>query len=348
MSERKCKGCGIPLQSEDPKAYGYIRKDDQAYCQRCYRLIHYGERKDLGKRYVKNKDVLDIYEKYSSDVIVLVIDVYEVLFSDISDLLDRFDGHRVIFVLSKCDLLPEGFSQDILQERVTAVLKKYAVHIEIVDLLLTSSKDPGFPSFFKSVLDDHKLKKAVFAGRANAGKSSLINRLLGNDDLTVSRYPGTTLSDVVIKDREYTYIDTPGLYDPENILSYIPMEKAELLTLSRSPRPRNFQIYEPQSYFMEGLLRIDVFPKKTSTLIIHMSPLLEVHRTKAENADRYFDRNKKDLSLKFDTYSETKKRYKGTSIFYIKGLGLFRIVGEGEVRLHTYDKMKVIQSEVFI
>ncbi|UNT93400.1 hypothetical protein [Allobaculum sp. Allo2] len=42
MSEY-CKGCGVKLQNEDPKALGYTPSLDADYCQRCYRLRHYGD-----------------------------------------------------------------------------------------------------------------------------------------------------------------------------------------------------------------------------------------------------------------------------------------------------------------
>ena len=44
-SMKKCKGCGAPIQNKDPKMAGYSVNLEQDYCQRCFRLTHYG---DLG------------------------------------------------------------------------------------------------------------------------------------------------------------------------------------------------------------------------------------------------------------------------------------------------------------
>ena len=44
-SMKKCKGCGAPIQNKDPKMTGYSINLEQDYCQRCFRLTHYG---DLG------------------------------------------------------------------------------------------------------------------------------------------------------------------------------------------------------------------------------------------------------------------------------------------------------------
>ena len=38
-----CKGCGVLLQNEDENALGYVPTLDASYCQRCYRIRHYGD-----------------------------------------------------------------------------------------------------------------------------------------------------------------------------------------------------------------------------------------------------------------------------------------------------------------
>ncbi len=62
--------------------------------------------------------------------------------------------------------------------------------------------------------EGHRIRVAVL-GRPNAGKSSLINRILGFDRLLVSEMPGTTRDAVDIafswRGREYLLIDTAGI-----------------------------------------------------------------------------------------------------------------------------------------
>jgi GTP-binding protein len=62
--------------------------------------------------------------------------------------------------------------------------------------------------------EDRELKIAV-VGRPNVGKSTLINRLLGEDRLVVFDEPGTTRDSVAVpferNDRKYVLIDTAGI-----------------------------------------------------------------------------------------------------------------------------------------
>jgi GTP-binding protein len=62
--------------------------------------------------------------------------------------------------------------------------------------------------------DDHELRIAV-VGRPNVGKSTLINRLIGEDRLVVFDQPGTTRDSVSVpferNDRKYELIDTAGI-----------------------------------------------------------------------------------------------------------------------------------------
>jgi len=62
--------------------------------------------------------------------------------------------------------------------------------------------------------EDHELRIAV-VGRPNVGKSTLVNRMLGEDRLVVYDQPGTTRDSVAVpferNDRKYVLIDTAGI-----------------------------------------------------------------------------------------------------------------------------------------
>ncbi len=72
--------------------------------------------------------------------------------------------------------------------------------------------------------EDDSLKVAV-VGKPNAGKSTLINRLIGENRLIVSDVPGTTrdaIDTVVVHDgKDYTFIDTAGIRRKKKIYENI-------------------------------------------------------------------------------------------------------------------------------
>ena len=59
-SMKKCKGCGAPIQNKDPKMAGYSVNLEQDYCQRCFRLTHYGDLGLLKLKEVHNDEVYEI------------------------------------------------------------------------------------------------------------------------------------------------------------------------------------------------------------------------------------------------------------------------------------------------
>ena len=65
-------------------------------------------------------------------------------------------------------------------------------------------------------LEDNSMSvKVAVIGKPNVGKSSIINRIFGEERVIVSDIPGTTRdaidTEIEIKDRRYTFIDTAGI-----------------------------------------------------------------------------------------------------------------------------------------
>jgi GTP-binding protein len=85
----------------------------------------------------------------------------------------------------------------------------------LMDMILADfddeARDEPVPSYDD---DEHALRIAVI-GRPNVGKSTLINRIIGEDRLVVYDQPGTTRDSVAVpfvrNDRKYELIDTAGI-----------------------------------------------------------------------------------------------------------------------------------------
>lgn len=149
----------------------------------------------------------------TADVILFFTDAREGITSsdyDVADYLRR-SGKPVVLVVNKVD----DYSPDKIFEFYSLGLgEPYAVSSEhskgIGDVL-----DQAVALFPEDIAEeDHSLKIAV-VGKPNAGKSSLVNRLLGENRSIVTPIAGTTRDAVDTRfrrgEKEYTIIDTAGI-----------------------------------------------------------------------------------------------------------------------------------------
>ena len=53
MNNKKCQGCGSVLQTDYPSEEGFVKSsvyEKSDYCERCFKIIHYGEYSVLDKK----------------------------------------------------------------------------------------------------------------------------------------------------------------------------------------------------------------------------------------------------------------------------------------------------------
>lgn len=342
---KKCKGCGILLQDKDIKLPGYTVNLEQDYCQRCFRLTHYGDVDKLEEETIDNTKIIDIYNEYSKELFVLIIDSFDALILDNDDLLDIFKDKKLLIVINKIDLLPRSVKDDKLEDLFKNVLNKCDTS-NVIGCLLTYKNDQTFNDLFFETLDELKVNKCVFVGRVNAGKTTIINILLNSSDLTVSTYPGTTVNENIIEYDNYTFIDTPGLIDENSFINKLDKKLLKYLVPNKCVKPQIYQLYEPQSYLIEGLIRIDIIPKKESSISFFIKNELEPHRTKMENADNYIKNHSDEFKLKLLDFKENSFNNVKDESFYFKGLGYIRIKGSSDVKIFIDNDIQMYRCGV--
>lgn len=153
----------------------------------------------------------------TADVIIFLVDVRQGLVdadAKVADMLRR-SGKPVVLVVNKVDSF-EKFMPDVYEFYNLGIGDPLPISaaskLGIGDMLDEVIK--LFPQGKNTDEEDERPRIAV-VGKPNVGKSSLINRLLGENRVIVSDIAGTTRDaiDTAVKydGREYVFIDTAGL-----------------------------------------------------------------------------------------------------------------------------------------
>ena len=122
----------------------------------------------------------------------------------------------VYYIVNKVDgeeleprLIPAFYELGVKKLWPISAEHGYGVHTLLDDLAAT------LPERDESALQPADSIRIAFFGRPNVGKSSLINRLLGEERMVVSDIPGTTRDSIdtllTVKNKNYLLIDTAGI-----------------------------------------------------------------------------------------------------------------------------------------
>ena len=153
----------------------------------------------------------------TADVILFMVDVKQGLVdadSKVADMLRR--SHKpVILVVNKVDSF-EKYMADVYEFYNLGIGEPYPISAanrmgigELLDEVVSHFEDFEFSE------EEEDTTRVAIVGKPNVGKSSLINKLLGENRLIVSDIAGTTRdavdTPVTHNGQEYVFIDTAGL-----------------------------------------------------------------------------------------------------------------------------------------
>lgn len=152
----------------------------------------------------------------TADAILFVVDGVEGLTStdrEIGEIL-RKSGRNVLLVANKIDTrkTPDEIYEFYELGLGTPLIVSAEQSLGLGDLLDEVVK--FFPENKDMEVDEESIRVA-FIGRPNAGKSSLINHILGEERVIVTDIPGTTRDSIdsyfQVGDNKYIFVDTAGL-----------------------------------------------------------------------------------------------------------------------------------------
>ena len=97
---------------------------------------------------------------------------------------------------------------------------------------------------------------------------------------------------------------------------------------------------------IEGLLRIDILNEVKGNISFYINDALNIHRTKLDNSDNYYDKNKKYIKYKVDLNNKLELDLKEDKMLFIKGLGIIKLSKDAKYLIHHYNKVNLYLSEV--
>lgn len=346
MSKR-CKGCGVILQQDHKEAIGYTPKADADYCQRCFRIRHYDDVTISMQQGIDSHAVLAQIAQW--DVMVLwVVDLFDFEADMVHGIQRHLSGKPLVMVATKRDLLPETLSNEKLARFIFERCNDLGIPIsglvicgDLVKHAYAADND-SLREVKKAIAHYRGNRDVAVMGMANAGKSTLLNALCERDELTISRYPGTTLAAVKIDMGDYTLYDTPGLTREDSCLTQAEDAVLKQIIPTKCLKARNYQLVEDQSLAVGGLARLDLIGGTKVSCVGYFASALKLHRGKLSNADALWENHRGGLLSPTLTKNAAPMRvytHLGTGKkldVVIHGLGWFCISGDVKIiRIHV-------------
>lgn len=325
--EKRCSGCGVLLQDENILQEGYTTNLENSICQRCFKMKNYGEYQVITK---SNDEYLEILKEVgkTKDLVLYVTDLLN-LEEDILKIREYIQN-KMILVLNKKDILPKSVKED----KLIKYFEENHVYFEEI-IVISVEKNLNIDYLLKRIKYFQTTKNVYVVGHTNAGKSTLINKLIKNysnqdaPELTMSPLPSTTLHTVTIQINEYlTLIDTPGLVDMRSFINYVDPTMLKKINPKKEIKPKTYQLRKNQSLLIEDIVRLDYIEGERNSFTLFVSNDLKVKRI---NSSRDYLRNlqKTTYDVKYD------------NDLVIQGLGFIKIVNKGKVDLYLDKNIKV-------
>lgn len=350
----KCSGCGIRLQTAGPEQPGYVPAKafgtGSVICQRCFRIKNYNESSSVT---VDQNEFLALLARIGDEdaLVIHIVDLFDFEGSLIGG-LQRFVGSNpVLLAVNKIDLLPKVTNWNKIRNWVQKQAKEQG--LRTTDIVLCSArKNQGFERLLAAVDKQRGDRDVYVVGATNVGKSTLINRLIRDysdleQELTTSRYPGTTLDMVNIPlDDGHFIIDTPGIVYPWRFSEIVSRKDLAAVMPDKPLKPTIYQLDPGQTLFFGGMARFDFIAGAHQSFTCYISGGLHIHRTKLEKADELYANHAGELlspPAKADvaampgwTRHEFRIQHGADADIYISGLGWVKMNGNSGALVAVY------------
>ena len=243
---KKCLGCGILMQTSDINIPGYTKDLSMDYCTRCFKLKNYNELINNGVNINNNKLLKNINNRKA--FVFFLVD-YLSICQEVIDIYQKITNKKML-IITKSDLIYKNLIKDDLISNIKDI---YKIKEEI---LFVSSKSKENINHLANICKQKG--NVIMTGFTNAGKSSLINTLVGSN-ITVSNSKNTTQDFIKLSVENVNIYDAPGFMS-DNILDNI-YSKNDLLPF----------IYQMESKYYLKFNNICLYFKENGNVTIYMN-----------------------------------------------------------------------------
>ena len=310
---KKCIGCGAELTLEKGKL-GYTKDIESDLCMRCFNIKNYNKYEKVD--YLEEINTIIKEVKASNDIVIFVVDVFN-LSNKIKEIVDYLNNN-VILCITKYDLV------DIDESKILNYL-----NINTLGTIVISSKNNYNLDNLMELIEENKKSNNVYLGYTNAGKSTLINKIIknysnNNYELTTSVLPSTTLNFVKVNVNDnLTLIDTPGII-VSNIIDYLDEEEIKKVIPKKKIKPQIYQIKTEQTIMVDNFLGIKIKPY--NTVVFYGADGLKY--------TRYYNDIETSLKVK-------KIKVSDNSELIVNGFGIIKIKKQTEVQLYLQGNIDI-------
>ena len=323
----KCIGCGATLQTNDKNEIGYVTNIENKLCERCFRIRNYGEYKQVVK---SNNDFIKILKEINKtkDLVVLVIDIFNL--NENLDVIKENITNDILLVVTKRDILPKS----VKDEKILNYIKKYKLNT-IDEIVISSLKNYNFDELYESIKKYKKSKDVYVVGYTNAGKSTMVNKLINNysdlnEQITTSILPSTTLNKISIKlNDDINIIDTPGVLIDKSIYNIVDGKELKRIIPKKEIKPLSYQIKGKQYIIIDKYAIIEL---ENINIVIYMSNSLNIKR----------------LYKKIESNQEETIISVNNEDLVINRLGFIKCIGKGTIKIHTKKEISVYKRDYLI
>lgn len=321
----KCIGCGSVFQSTNSNSPGYITKEkvnDASYCERCFKIIHYGESLVV----LAPKEIDSIIETVNNDHkhVLFITDLLS-MNEDIINVYHKINYPKTL-VINKFDLVKHLLKPHQIKDYLN---KNYQIKDNV--LFLSSINNHNIKDLIE-YLDKSKINESYMVGFINSGKSTIINTILKMTNqeilgLTTSFIPHTTMNFINITINDHlTLIDSPGFSYSKFLCNNLDVLKK--IDVKKKIRPVTYQMKEKETLVIKDLINVKCLNK--CNLTVYLSNKFSI---------------KKDYKI---NYKQVKIDISKNSDLVIKGVGFINFKNDCEIELGIEDESLIeVRPSIF-